>query len=172
MTRSNLAHCLLGLVLTSCATPPLPPDAPTSPASPRAREARPAPLSSALRPSATDRAIVARLRDTKSGSNPSAENPAPASGEMSGMQHGEMSHPRAPKYRVDRDFAFLLSEWRINTGTMRPNPNEMTDFNIFSLNPRILSRHRTSRCETRRSRSRSIRKPEPDGSSPDAHPRS
>jgi hypothetical protein len=46
-------------------------------------------------------------------------------------------HPRAPKYRVDRDFAFLLSEWRIDVGTMRPNPNEMTDFNIFSLNARI-----------------------------------
>lgn len=61
--------------------------------------------------------------------------------EMTQMALGLMGlfviHPRAPKYRVDRDFAFLLSEWRIDTGTMRPNPNEMTDFNIFSLNARI-----------------------------------
>lgn len=82
-------------MLTGCATPPLPADAPTSPARPQAREARPAPLSSALRPSATDRAIVARLRNTKSGSNPPAQNPAPASGDMSGMQHGGMQMPAA-----------------------------------------------------------------------------
>jgi FtsP/CotA-like multicopper oxidase with cupredoxin domain len=61
--------------------------------------------------------------------------------EMTQMALGLMGlfviHPRQPKSRVDRDFAFLLSEWRIDTGTMRPNPNEMTDFNIFSLNARI-----------------------------------
>src|SRR5437868_5514590 len=61
--------------------------------------------------------------------------------EMTQMALGLMGlfviDPRNPKYRVDRDFAFLLSEWRIDTGTMRPNPNEMTDFNIFSLNARI-----------------------------------
>src|SRR6266704_4640310 len=61
--------------------------------------------------------------------------------EMTQMALGLMGlfviHPRNPKYRVDRDFAFLLSEWRIDTGTMRPNPNEMTDFNVFSMNARI-----------------------------------
>jgi len=44
-------------------------------------------------------------------------------------------HPRRPKAeRPDRDFAFMLSEWRIDVGTSRPNPNEMTDFNIFTFN--------------------------------------
>src|SRR5438876_4291672 len=61
--------------------------------------------------------------------------------EMTQMALGLMAlfviHPRNPKYRVDRDFAFMLSEWRIDTGTMRPNPNEMTDFNVFSMNARI-----------------------------------
>ena len=28
----------------------------------------------------------------------------------------------------------MLSEWRIDPGTSRPNPNEMTDFNIFTMN--------------------------------------
>jgi FtsP/CotA-like multicopper oxidase with cupredoxin domain len=44
-------------------------------------------------------------------------------------------HPRnRPDLRVDRDFAILLHEWRIDPGTSRPNPNEMTDFNILTMN--------------------------------------
>lgn len=44
-------------------------------------------------------------------------------------------HPRHPKGpRPDRDFAFMLSEWQIKVGTSRPNPNEMTNFNIFTFN--------------------------------------
>jgi manganese oxidase len=44
-------------------------------------------------------------------------------------------HPRRPHAeRPDRDFAFMLSEWRLDVGTSRPNPNEMTDFNIFTFN--------------------------------------
>ncbi|MBI3246108.1 MAG: copper oxidase [Deltaproteobacteria bacterium] len=44
-------------------------------------------------------------------------------------------HPRRPREeRPDRDFAFMLSEWRIDVGTSRPNPNEMTNFNIFTFN--------------------------------------
>jgi manganese oxidase len=31
----------------------------------------------------------------------------------------------------------MLSEWRIDVGTMRPNPIEMTDFNILTLNARV-----------------------------------
>ncbi|MDB5327130.1 MAG: multicopper oxidase protein [Phycisphaerales bacterium] len=48
-------------------------------------------------------------------------------------------HPRGvPKSdRPDRDFALLLHEWRIDVGTDRPNPNEMTDFNILSINARV-----------------------------------
>ena len=47
-------------------------------------------------------------------------------------------HPRQPQEQVpDRDFALLLSEWRIDPGTMRPNPIEMTDFNVFTMNGRV-----------------------------------
>ncbi len=44
-------------------------------------------------------------------------------------------HPREEKEpRPDRDFVYMLSEWRIDPGTTRPNPNEMTEFNILTLN--------------------------------------
>ncbi len=43
-------------------------------------------------------------------------------------------HPRRPRTRVDRDFALMLHEWRIDPGARRPNPNEMTDFNILTIN--------------------------------------
>lgn len=44
-------------------------------------------------------------------------------------------HPRNPKKpRPDRDFAYMLSEWDIPVGTARPNPNEMTNFNVFTFN--------------------------------------
>ena len=46
-------------------------------------------------------------------------------------------HPRKPVGpRVDRDFAIMLHEWRIDPGTQRPDPNEMTDFNILTMNAR------------------------------------
>ena len=46
-------------------------------------------------------------------------------------------HPRNPLGpRPDRDFALMISEWQIVVGTSRPNPNEMTDFNIFTFNAR------------------------------------
>ncbi len=60
--------------------------------------------------------------------------------EMTQMAMGMMGmivvHPRRPPagYRVDRDFVIMLSEWRIVPGTMRPDPNEMTDFNVLTMN--------------------------------------
>jgi FtsP/CotA-like multicopper oxidase with cupredoxin domain len=46
-------------------------------------------------------------------------------------------HPREMEQKPpDRDFALLLHEWRIDVGTRRPNPNEMTDFNILTMNAR------------------------------------
>ena len=46
-------------------------------------------------------------------------------------------HPRQrPDPPVDRDFAIMLHEWRIDVGTSRPNPNEMTDFNVLTFNGR------------------------------------
>jgi FtsP/CotA-like multicopper oxidase with cupredoxin domain len=62
--------------------------------------------------------------------------------EMTQMAMGLMGlmviHPRRPREeRPDRDYAFLLSEWRIDPGTRRPNPNEMTDFNVLTFNARV-----------------------------------
>jgi manganese oxidase len=51
-----------------------------------------------------------------------------------GMMGSFIIHPRNPKVRPDRDFTIMLSEWRIDPGTSRPNPNEMTDFNILTMN--------------------------------------
>jgi hypothetical protein len=60
--------------------------------------------------------------------------------EMTQMALGMMGmivvHPRKPSagYRVDRDFAIMLSEWKIEPGTMRPDPNAMNDFNMLTMN--------------------------------------
>ncbi len=60
--------------------------------------------------------------------------------EMTQMALGLMGmfviHPRnpSPAYRVDRDFAILLSEWNIPAGAARPNPNEMSDFHVLTFN--------------------------------------
>ena len=46
-------------------------------------------------------------------------------------------HPRnAPGPRPDRDFVLMLHEWAIEVGTERPDPNEMTDFNVLTINAR------------------------------------
>lgn len=61
--------------------------------------------------------------------------------EMTQMALGQMGlfiiHPRNPQTpRPDRDFAFMLNEWKIVVGTRRPDPNEMLDFNMFTFNAR------------------------------------
>lgn len=46
-------------------------------------------------------------------------------------------HPRNPEGPPpDRDFALMLHEWKIVPGTSRPDPNEMTEFNILTINGR------------------------------------
>ena len=42
-------------------------------------------------------------------------------------------HERGAR-RPDRDFALLLHEWAIEAGAMRPDPLEMTDFNVLTIN--------------------------------------
>ena len=60
--------------------------------------------------------------------------------EMTQMAMGMMGlivvHPRAvPKAdRPDRDFALLLSEWKLEPGARRPDPMAMNDFNLLTLN--------------------------------------
>jgi manganese oxidase len=44
-------------------------------------------------------------------------------------------HPKErPNPKIDRDFALMLGEWKIDPGTSRPNPNEMVEFNILTFN--------------------------------------
>jgi manganese oxidase len=58
--------------------------------------------------------------------------------EMTQMGLGMMGmfiiHPRGLQEAPDRDFALMLSEWKIVPGTSRPDPLEMTEFNILTLN--------------------------------------
>jgi len=59
--------------------------------------------------------------------------------EMTQMQLGMLGmfviHPRNPKNPPpDRDYVYMLSEWKIVPGTKRPDPSEMTEFNLLTLN--------------------------------------
>jgi hypothetical protein len=46
-------------------------------------------------------------------------------------------HPRnSARTKPDRDYAIMLHEWAIEPGTDRPNPNEMTNFNVLTMNGR------------------------------------
>ena len=61
--------------------------------------------------------------------------------EMTQMALGMMGlfliHPRTrPANPPDREFAIMLSEWKIVPGTSRPDPNEMTEFNVLTMNAR------------------------------------
>jgi FtsP/CotA-like multicopper oxidase with cupredoxin domain len=55
-----------------------------------------------------------------------------------GMMGMFVIHPSDPAEqrasRVDRDFCLMLTEWRIDPGASRPNPIEMVEFNIFTMN--------------------------------------
>ena len=66
----------------------------------------------------------------------------PHSDEMVQMAMGMMGffviHPRtSPSPRIDRDFCIFLHEWFVEPGTMTPNVNVMTDFNLFTFNSRV-----------------------------------
>src|SRR5713226_10270711 len=55
-----------------------------------------------------------------------------------GMQGFFVIHPKggyAPT--VDRHFCIFLQEWFVEPGSFTPNPNVMTDFNIFTFNSRV-----------------------------------
>ncbi|HEX5136384.1 MAG TPA: copper oxidase [Planctomycetota bacterium] len=59
--------------------------------------------------------------------------------EMTQMAMGLMGmfvvHPREPaRPPPDRDYVYLLSEWSVPVGAARPDPNEMTDFNVLTMN--------------------------------------
>ncbi len=55
-----------------------------------------------------------------------------------GMMGMFVIHPRKASGPLpDRDFVYLLSEWKITPGMERPDPNEMTDFNVVTFNGRV-----------------------------------
>ncbi len=58
--------------------------------------------------------------------------------EMTQMALGMMGmfvvHPKRALRRVDRDYAFMLSEWQVVPGTRRPNPMAMSEFNVLTMN--------------------------------------
>lgn len=74
--------------------------------------------------------------------------------EMTQMALGLMGmivvHPRKPPpdYAVDRDFVIMLGEWSIPVGTRRPNPNEMTDFNVLTMNAKAFPGTAPLVCKT------------------------
>ena len=51
-----------------------------------------------------------------------------------GMMGMVVVHPRDGRDRPAKDFALMASEWKIALDTARPDPNEMTDFNILTFN--------------------------------------
>jgi manganese oxidase len=52
-----------------------------------------------------------------------------------GMAGMFIVHPKRPiGPRVDRDFVLMTHEWRLDVGAKRPNPNEMTDWNVLTFN--------------------------------------
>jgi FtsP/CotA-like multicopper oxidase with cupredoxin domain len=52
-----------------------------------------------------------------------------------GMTGMFVVHPRRPVGpRVDRDFALMTHEWRLDVGARRPDPSEMNDFNLLTFN--------------------------------------
>jgi manganese oxidase len=55
-----------------------------------------------------------------------------------GMMGMFVVHPRGGEENPpDRDYAIMLSEWRIDPGASRPVTTEMTDFNIFTMNSKV-----------------------------------
>ena len=55
-----------------------------------------------------------------------------------GMMGSWVTHPKDPaRYRVDRDFVFLLNAFDIEPGSMTPKISTMLEFNLFAFNSRV-----------------------------------
>jgi manganese oxidase len=47
-------------------------------------------------------------------------------------------HPKVRRGpRVTRDFVMMTHEWRVKVDTSRPDPNEMTEFNVITFNSKV-----------------------------------
>lgn len=53
-----------------------------------------------------------------------------------GMMGMIVVHPRRPE-PIDRDFAIMLAEWKVRPGMRRPDPMEMLDFNLATMNSKV-----------------------------------
>ena len=51
-----------------------------------------------------------------------------------GLQGLFIVHELRPRRRADREFAIMLSEWMIPIGARRPDPREMQEFNVLTMN--------------------------------------
>lgn len=75
----------------------------------------------------------------RAGYSPPLSAPVLEEGDANAVGHdGAVHHPSEESgvASSDRDYAMMLSEWKIEVGTRRPDPNEMTDFNVFTMNGR------------------------------------
>lgn len=54
-----------------------------------------------------------------------------------GMMGMFIAHPRRPSRPVARDYVIMLSEWSVPIGASRPNPLEMVDFNVLTMNSKV-----------------------------------
>jgi FtsP/CotA-like multicopper oxidase with cupredoxin domain len=66
----------------------------------------------------------------------------PHADEMVQMAMGMMGffviHPRdGEPERIDRDYAVLLHNWALHPGTSRPDPNVMSDFDLWTMNAKV-----------------------------------
>ena len=50
------------------------------------------------------------------------------------LSYYKLSYVNQAFWPVYGDFVLMLHEWRIDPGAKRPNPNEMTDFNMLTMN--------------------------------------
>lgn len=53
-----------------------------------------------------------------------------------GMAGMFVVHPRVQDRPVDRDFALMTHEWKLEPGASRPDPTAMNDFNLLTFNSR------------------------------------
>ena len=84
-----------------------------------------------------------------------------------GMMGCSSSTRATPKAAPDRDFAIMLSEWRIDPGTSRPNPDGNDRVQRPDHELQGISRHRPAGRASRATGCASGSEPGGDGSSPD-----
>ena len=97
--------------------------------------------------------------------------PAPRRDDADGAGHD--GHVRRPPARAAAGRAstatsrIMLHEWRIDPGAARPDPIEMTDFNVLTMNGKAFPGTAPLVVQHGRARAHPLRQPERDGPPPD-----